>query len=94
MCRSIKILRTPYTVGATDDDMRAAALQYVQAVCGYRIPPPENADAFNEAVATLTAMTRDLVAAVESGAGGARVGDSGRRGLTLNGRHAAALPNT
>jgi hypothetical protein len=62
MCRNIKTLRAPYAVGVTDDDVRAAALQYVRTVGGFRLPSPHNADAFNEAVDTITAATRDLLA--------------------------------
>ncbi|HEY7433400.1 MAG TPA: DUF2277 family protein [Streptosporangiaceae bacterium] len=66
MCRSIKILRTPYAISVTDEDIRAAARQYVQTVSGYRIPPPAAADAFDEAVGGLTAMTKDLIAVLEA----------------------------
>ena len=34
MCRSIKTLRPPYAT-ATDEDVRAAALQFVRKVSGY-----------------------------------------------------------
>jgi hypothetical protein len=61
MCRNIKTLRAPYAVGVTDDDVRAAALQYVRTVGGFRLPSPDNADAFNEAVDTIAAATRDLL---------------------------------
>ncbi|MEJ7703763.1 MAG: DUF2277 family protein [Geodermatophilaceae bacterium] len=40
MCRSIKTLRPPFTEGVTDDDVRAAALQYVRKVSGFRAPAP------------------------------------------------------
>ena len=38
MCRSIKTLRLPYTEGVTDEDVRAAALQYVRKISGFRQP--------------------------------------------------------
>jgi hypothetical protein len=69
MCRSIKILRTPYAVSVTEDDVRAAALQYVQTVSGFRLPPPEVADAFDRAVNMIMDVTRELLAAVEPGGG-------------------------
>ena len=50
MCRSIKTLRAPYAERVTDEDMHAAALQYVRKVSGFRAPAAHNADAFNEAV--------------------------------------------
>ena len=65
MCRNIKILRAPYAVGVTDDDVHAAALQYVQTVGGVRLPGPHNEEAFNQAVETISAATRDLLARLE-----------------------------
>lgn len=61
MCRSIKTLREPYTSDVTDDDVEAAALQYVRKISGFRSPAPHNAEAFNEAVAAVTAATRELL---------------------------------
>ena len=46
MCRSIKTLRT-LDVPADEDEVRAAALQYVRKVSGYRKPSPANEVAFN-----------------------------------------------
>jgi hypothetical protein len=66
MCRNIKILRAPYAVGVTDDDVHAAALQYVRTVGGVRLPSPHNAEAFNQAVNTISAATRDLLAFLEA----------------------------
>ncbi|MGH3408199.1 MAG: DUF2277 domain-containing protein [Streptosporangiaceae bacterium] len=61
MCRSIKTLREPYTESVTEADMRAAALQYVRKVSGFRTPAGHNAEAFERAVATITAATADLL---------------------------------
>ena len=49
MCRSIKTLRRPNAV-ATDDEVRAAALQFVRKISGYRIPSRVNEEAFRAAV--------------------------------------------
>jgi hypothetical protein len=65
MCRNIKILRAPYAVGVTDDDVHAAALQYVRTVGGVRLPGPHLEEAFNQAVETISAATRDLLACLE-----------------------------
>ena len=46
MCRSIKTLRPPYVESVEDEDLRAAALQYVRKVSGFRAPSPANAEAF------------------------------------------------
>jgi hypothetical protein len=68
MCRNIKILRAPYAVGVTDDDVHAAALQYVRTVGGVRLPGPHTEEAFNQAVETISATTRDLLARLEASA--------------------------
>lgn len=61
MCRSIKTLRPPYADAVTEDDMRAAALQYVRKVSGFRDPAPHNAAAFERAVDQVAAATEDLL---------------------------------
>ena len=61
MCRSIKTLRPPYTEDVGDDDVRAAALQYVRKIAGMRAPAPHNAEAFEQAVDAVTAATQDLL---------------------------------
>jgi len=63
MCRSIKTLRV-LDQPATEDDVRAAALQYVRKVSGYRKPSPMNEAAFNEAVEEVAAASQRLLEAV------------------------------
>ena len=63
MCRSIKTLRT-LDVPAGEDDVRAAALQYVRKVSGYRKPSPANEHAFNHAVDEVAAASQRLLDAV------------------------------
>ncbi|TVZ06227.1 DUF2277 domain-containing protein [Trebonia kvetii] len=65
MCRSIKTLRPPYTEAVTDTDMRAAALQYVRKISGFRAPAAKNAAAFDAAVEEIAASTARLLAALE-----------------------------
>jgi hypothetical protein len=65
MCRSIKTLRPPFTEAPTDDDVHAAALQYVRKISGFRAPAPHNAEAFDRAVATVAAATADLLGTIE-----------------------------
>jgi hypothetical protein len=60
MCRSIKTLRTEAVV--TDDDTRAAALQYVRKISGYRKPSKANEAVFEAAVDQITAATDRLLA--------------------------------
>ncbi len=63
MCRSIKTLRTG-ALPATDDEISAAALQYVRKVSGYRKPSSVNALAFDEAVSAVAAASKQLLDAV------------------------------
>jgi hypothetical protein len=65
MCRSIKTLRPPYAEVVTDEDMRAAALQYVRKISGFRAPAARNAAAFEAAVDEIAAATARLLAALE-----------------------------
>lgn len=60
MCRSIKQLRRPEGP-PTDEELRAAALQFVRKVSGYRAPSRANQPAFDEAVEAVTASTRVLL---------------------------------
>ncbi|WP_285579523.1 DUF2277 domain-containing protein [Actinoallomurus iriomotensis] len=62
MCRSIKTLRPPMTDEVTDDDIRAAALQYVRKVSGFRKPAAHNEAVFERAVDAVTRATADLLA--------------------------------
>jgi hypothetical protein len=68
MCRSIKTLRPPYVDEVGDDDVRAAALQYVRKVSGFRAPSPANTEVFERAVAEVTAATETLLADLRVGA--------------------------
>ncbi len=61
MCRSIKTLRPPATPEVTDEDITAAALQYVRKVSGFRAPAAHNRAAFDRAVAEVAGATRELL---------------------------------
>ncbi|GLW65171.1 hypothetical protein Arub01_34150 [Actinomadura rubrobrunea] len=65
MCRSIKTLRPPYADDVTDDDIRAAALQYVRKISGFRTPAAHNAEAFERAVDEIARSSAALLAALE-----------------------------
>ena len=60
MCRSIKTLRGAEPP-AGEDEIRAAALQFVRKVSGYRAPSQANRDAFDGAVDEVTAATERLL---------------------------------
>jgi hypothetical protein len=66
MCRSIKTLRGS-DAPSPDEDARAAALQFVRKVSGYRSPSPANRPAFDEAVDEVTAATVRLLAGLRPG---------------------------
>jgi hypothetical protein len=60
MCRSIKTLRQT-DVRATDEEVDAAALQFVRKVSGYRHPSQRNEAAFDAAVEEISAASRRLL---------------------------------
>jgi hypothetical protein len=64
MCRSIKTLRRP-DEPATDEEIAAAALQYVRKVSGYRAPSRRNTKAFDAAVNEVSRASRRLLQAIE-----------------------------
>lgn len=65
MCRSIKTLRQPERA-PTDEELQAAALQFVRKISGYRVPSRANAVAFETAVAEITAVSRRLFEQLET----------------------------
>jgi hypothetical protein len=65
MCRSIKTLRPPFTEAVTEADIRAAALQYVRKVSGFRTPAAHNAEAFEAAVEAVTRASAQLLAELD-----------------------------
>ena len=67
MCRSIKTLRRSEQP-ATDDEISAAALQFVRKVSGYRQPSRAHAPAFEEAVRSVAAATRRLLDELDAAA--------------------------
>jgi len=60
MCRSIKTLRRAEEP-ATEEEIRAAALQFVRKVSGFRAPSRANAEAFDLAVETIADSSRRLL---------------------------------
>lgn len=74
MCRSIKTLRPPaLPEEATEDEIRAAALQYVRKVSGFRAPAAHNREVFERAVEAVAGATAELLADLEiRGGAGAR----------------------
>ncbi|MQG34371.1 MAG: DUF2277 domain-containing protein [SAR202 cluster bacterium] len=60
MCRSIKTLRNAEQE-ATDDEIRAAALQFVRKISGYRHPSQANTQVFEKAVDDIAVVSRELL---------------------------------
>jgi hypothetical protein len=67
MCRSIKTL---YNVepAANEDEVRAAALQFVRKISGYRKPSRANEEAFEAAVDEIAAISWRLLGELETAA--------------------------
>ena len=63
MCRSIKTLRHADVI-ATDDEIRAAARQFVKKVSGFQKPSGRHEAAFEEAIDEITAASQKLLEAV------------------------------
>lgn len=64
MCRNIKTLAN-FAPPATDDEIRASALQFVRKLSGSTHPSRANEDAFNLAVDEVTASARRLIDSLE-----------------------------
>ncbi len=67
MCRSIKQLRSAESP-ATPDEVRAAALQFVRKISGYRTPSEANMAVFNAAVDQITNTSTKLLGGLRPGA--------------------------
>ncbi|TKJ98563.1 DUF2277 domain-containing protein [Plantibacter flavus] len=60
MCRNIHTLHN-FEPAATDDEVEAAALQYIRKISGSTKPSQANAEAFDRAVAEIAHITRHLL---------------------------------
>ncbi|MBT8164210.1 MAG: DUF2277 domain-containing protein [Acidimicrobiia bacterium] len=60
MCRSIKTLRNP-EMFISDEDIEAAALQFVRKISGYRKPSQANEKVFNRAVREISRSSRKML---------------------------------
>lgn len=65
MCRSIKTLRG-LDHAPTELEVRAAALQYVRKISGYRQPSQANAAAFDAAVGEIASASADLLRSLKA----------------------------
>ena len=60
MCRNIRTLHN-FEPPATEDEVHAAALQYVRKISGFTKPSRANAEAFDRAVDAVAAISRELL---------------------------------
>ncbi|HVL94301.1 MAG TPA: DUF2277 domain-containing protein [Solirubrobacteraceae bacterium] len=67
MCRNIRTLHN-FEPPATEDEVRAAALQYVRKISGFTKPSQANAAAFERAVDAVAETSRELLASLVSNA--------------------------
>ena len=67
MCRNIKTLYH-FEPPASEEEINAAALQYVRKVSGFQKPSKANQAAFEAAVDAVAAVTRTLIASLETSA--------------------------
>jgi hypothetical protein len=63
MCRNIRTLHN-FEPPATEDEIHASALQYVRKISGYNKPSQANAEAFDRAVAAVTAASTELLSSL------------------------------
>lgn len=67
MCRNIKTLFN-FEPPATDDEIRAAALQFVRKLSGFNAPSKANEVAFNQAVDEVAAVAQKLLHSLQTNA--------------------------
>jgi hypothetical protein len=67
MCRNIRPLFN-FDPPATDDEIRAAALQYVRKISGFTRPSQANEAAFNAAIEEIASASQRLLEALETNA--------------------------
>jgi len=67
MCRSIKTLFN-FEPPVTDEEIRAASLQFVRKLSGFHKPSKANEAAFARAVDEVAAVSKKLLASLETGA--------------------------
>jgi hypothetical protein len=67
MCRNIKTLFN-FDPPATDEEIRAASLQFVRKLSGFNKPSKTNEPAFNQAIDDVAAIARSLIDSLETSA--------------------------
>jgi hypothetical protein len=67
MCRNIKPLYN-FEPPVSEDEVHAAALQFVRKITGFNKPSKANEEAFNAAVEAIAAVSRNLLGSLETSA--------------------------
>jgi hypothetical protein len=67
MCRNIRTLHN-FEPPASEDEVHAAALQYVRKISGFTKPSQVNAEPFERAVQAVAAASRELLAELQTNA--------------------------
>jgi hypothetical protein len=67
MCRNIRTLYN-FEPPASDEEVRAAALQYVRKISGYTKPSQANQQAFDDAVEAVTRVSEELLSRLTTAA--------------------------
>ena len=67
MCRNIRTLHN-FEPAATDDEVRASALQYVRKISGFTRPSKANAESFERAVDAVAEASRQLLSELSTAA--------------------------
>ena len=65
MCRNIRTLFN-FEPPATEDEIRASAMQFVRKLSGFNVPSRANADVFNQAVDEVADTARRLLHSLET----------------------------
>lgn len=67
MCRNIRQLHN-FAPPATEDEIEAAAIQFVRKISGFSKPSAANSEAFNQAIAEITSVSKKLLAELKTNA--------------------------
>jgi hypothetical protein len=65
MCRNIRTLFN-FDPPATDEEIRAASLQFVRKLSGFNAPSRANEEAFDQAIEEVAAIARRLIDSLET----------------------------
>ena len=67
MCRNIRTLHN-FDPPATDEEVRAAAVQYVRKISGFSKPSQANAEAFERAIDAVATASAELLSELQTAA--------------------------